>query len=71
MKANYGVTKYHGYIIKGIGREYELIHPDGLIGVFPTYQEAKAYVDRERKRMDDMWNKAVLEDAYGMAGFDF
>lgn len=62
MKNHYSTFKYHGYVIEGCGREYELYHPDGFIGTFPTCAEAKSYVDKERKESDDRWNKAVMED---------
>lgn len=62
MKKHYSTIKYHGYIIEGCGREYELYHPDGLIGTFPTCKDAKAYVDKERKHADDRWNNAVLAE---------
>ena len=36
MRKHYSLAtiKYRGYIIEGIGNEYELYHPDGLIGTF-------------------------------------
>lgn len=68
MKYHYSTIKYHGYIIEGIGTEYKLYHPDGLVGTFSTSKEAKSYVDRERKEADNLWNKAVLEEYYSMLG---
>ena len=62
MKNHYSTIKYHGYTIEGVGKEYELYHPDGLVGTFASCHEAKSYVDKERKEADDRWNKAVLEE---------
>lgn len=62
MKARYSIIKYHGFIIEGTGREYDLYHPDGFVGTFPTAGAAKAYVDKERKEAIDRWNRAVIED---------
>ena len=62
MKNRYSIIKYHGYLIEGIGREYTLYHPDGIVGTFPTCSAAKSYVDKERKEAVDRWNKAVLEE---------
>lgn len=61
-KKSYSTIKYHEYIIQGMGLRYDLYHPLGFVGSFPTCKEAKAYVDADRRESDNRWNAAVLAD---------
>jgi len=67
---NIGTIKYHEYIIEGHGNYYTLYHPDGCIGNFNTCKEAKQFVDKERKELDNMWNDAILTELDDM-GYSF
>lgn len=62
-KKHYSTIKYHGYIIEGCGYIYEMYYHGDYIGDFSSLKEAKKYIDDEIKEFDQLWNKAVIEEA--------
>lgn len=69
-KKHYSTIKYHGYIIEGCGCVYDMYYDNNYIGEFSTFSEAKKYIDDEIQEFNQLWNRAVIEEAIE-AGYPF